>query len=141
MKVASEMTLKLAVLVSAVPAIAGEPSWPRWTELPAQICVERPENNGVLNIREVDVVIERGPALSLMGGQAACVFVDVGKHTLWIQSRNPYDPASVDPKAWKSAPITVDVKRGERVELQVCGEGARSTYTGWSIRQTNGRCE
>ena len=120
---------------------AEETTWPRRQELSGQICVERPENNGVLNIREANFVIDRGPVLSFIGGQAACAYVPAGRHSMWVQSRHPYDPASLDPKAWKSSPITLELSPGSRAELYVCGEATNSTYTGWAIRRAGERCE
>jgi hypothetical protein len=57
----------------------GTPGWPRWTELTAQVCVERPGDNGLLNIWPADVIIERGVTLRLPGESAACAFVAAGK--------------------------------------------------------------
>lgn len=77
-----------ALLLVAVAASDG----PATAESRAEICVERPESTGVLNIRVANVVIERGPTIALLGGQSACAFVPVGKHVIWVQSGNPYDP-------------------------------------------------
>jgi hypothetical protein len=141
MRTVFRLTTSIMAILGTGLATAGETAWPRQPELSSQICVERPENNGVLNIREADVVIEGGPVLTLLGGQAVCAYVPAGRHTMWVQSRHPYDPASLDPQAWKSSPITLETPPSGRAELFVCGEGTKSTYTGWAIRKAGERCE
>ena len=70
----------LAVItVGMFSQTGGTPAWPRWTELTAQVCVERPGDNGWLNIWPADVIIERGVTLRLPGESAACAFVAAGK--------------------------------------------------------------
>ena len=128
-------------LLATNAANAAEQAWPNSEELSSQICVWRPENNGVLNIRPVEFVIDGGPVLTLLGGQAGCGYVRAGKHMVRAQSRDPYDQNSRNPRAWMSFRITLDVPASSRRELFVCAEAAYSTYTGWAIRRPGEVCE
>jgi hypothetical protein len=131
--------LIVAVLGVSAGQTGGQP-WPKTLHLSAQICVERPGDNGALNIRLADVVIgDAGPILSLMGEQAACAYVEPGRYSVHAQSRDPYDPASKNPAKWKSASLTVVATAGERVMLEVCGTGARG-YSNWKVQRSGPEC-
>lgn len=92
---------------------------PRWSDLPCKICVERPENQGVLNIHETRIVIDDNQAFILSGGQAACAFISPGNHYLYAESYDPYDPNNKNPKAWLSNKITVVLEKGEMAEIEI----------------------
>jgi hypothetical protein len=92
---------------------------PRWADLPCQICVERPENQGILNIRETRIVIDEKQALVLIGGQAACAFVSPEEHFIYAESYDPYNPASKDSKAWLSNKITFVLEKGKIAEFEI----------------------
>ena len=70
---------------------------PRWADLPCKICVERPEEQGILNVREARIIIDDRQALVLIGGQAACVFISPGNHFIYAESYNPYNPNPEEP--------------------------------------------
>ena len=142
------MTLHRQLTIAAAVMLAGAAAtevsrWPRFApRLNAQICVERPENNGVMNIRESMVVIRGGPGLTLTGDEAACAYVEGGgKYTVWVQSRDPYDPSVSDPKAWRSSDLDVTVADGGRVELIVCARSSTRGYAGWVIQPAEKACE
>ena len=128
------------VLTTLVLQTSSTGPWPRSIYLPAQICIERPGDNGALNVRQASILIAGGPGLTLLGEQAACGFVAAGRHRLWVQSRDPYDPTSTDPEAWKSDPLTIAVGANERVELEVCGLARNGAYATWVIRRSTGTC-
>ena len=143
----TEMTVSGMLRITVVVGLAGGlgaavSPWPRsLTNLTAQICVERPENNGVLNIRPADIVIKGGPGLSLAGGEAACAYVEGGgKYALWAQSSNPYDPSAPDSAAWRSSDLQVSVEQGGRVELLLCAIGPGATYENWSVQPADKPC-
>src|SRR5262245_17428642 len=137
------LTIGAVALIAVTFGLAASSGWPRWTtRLTGQICVERPENNGVLNIRPSDVRIQGGPTLTLVGGEAACGYVEGGgKYTVWAQSRDPYDPSVRARAAWKSTNLQVEVKEGGRVELVVCAIGAKAAYQNWEVRAAEKACE
>ena len=92
---------------------------PRWSDLPCQICIERPEEQGILNIRETTIAIDGKQAFLMIGGQASCAYVAPGKHSIFASSYDPYDPNSKDPKAWLSNKMTIDLENVKRVELEL----------------------
>ncbi len=115
--------------------------WPRTVELTAQICVERPENHGSLNIRPSEVMIKGGPTLTLMGGDAACGYVEGGgNYTVWVQSR-PYNSSAPDLTAWRSHDLEVSVKQDARIELVVCVKASSRGYENWDLRRAPQACE
>ncbi len=127
----------IASVVGGASAEQIKPSGAPLYERP-QICVERPENGGVLNVRPADVVIEDGPVLRLTGGEAACAFVEVGKHMIQVESKNPYDAGSL---GWKSPPREVQTLIGSKVHLRVCAVSHDNGYAGWSIVEAAAACK
>jgi hypothetical protein len=128
------------VTIAAGLQTGGARHWPANDVLRSQICIERPGDNGRLNIHQSEVVIEGGPILMLIGEQAACAYVQPGRYRVWAQSIDPYDKQSTNHEAWKSAPVIVTAPAEGRVELVVCGTGADSTYTNWKISRTVDAC-
>ncbi|HEY3176420.1 MAG TPA: hypothetical protein VGK94_11755 [Candidatus Polarisedimenticolia bacterium] len=143
MKQFLKLALMAAAILGAGSIAATVRTWPRWIpHLTAQICVERPENNGVLNIRYAQVVIRGGPTLTLAGGEAACAWVEGGGvYYVWVQSRDPYDPTDTGPTAWRSTDLKLEVKQNSRVDLLVCGVGVRGAYTNWSVQFDEQMCK
>lgn len=125
---------------AAIALVSSEQLWPRNRELRGQICVERAEENGILNIRPVDVVIGDGPTLTLAGEQAACAFVRPGEYQVWAQSADPYDPNPPKTAMWKAPLISISLKTDERVTLEVCATGTGATYRNWNIQRTGVAC-
>jgi len=121
--------------VALVVQIDAPKRWPKWNVLSAQICIERPGDNGVLNIRSADIVIENVAVVSLLGQRAACLYVAPGEYKVWAQSRSPFDPKSTDPAAWKSEAVTATVGSDVRVEFEVCGAGRDSVYSTWRVKK------
>ena len=130
--------LLAAAVVGLFSQASGPGGWPRWTELTSQICVERPGDNGWLNIWPADVVIEPGATLRLSGESAACAFVAPGKHNIWVESKNPYDRESTNPVTWKSDVLVATVRPKDRLEYEVCGTG-RAGYSTWKIQPPNSK--
>jgi hypothetical protein len=109
---------------------------PRWTpQLTAQVCVERIEDNGILNIRPAYVVLDSNyRILVLTGGEAACASVEPGRHSIRVESPDPYDPASNEKAAWKSQRLSFEVASGRRADFEMCGaSGGQQGYSTWVI--------
>jgi len=123
-----------------VAALTFDSSWaapykPSQDSLSAQICLERPENNGIVNIAAITIVFSNHQRLILVGGQAACIFVAEGEYSFVVYSANPYDPESTDPKAWSSQEISVQVKPGEVATFEVAPKSEGATYVGgWIVK-------
>lgn len=66
-----------------------EPYEPSQKDLSSQICVERLENNGSVNVTASRVVFSNKQGLTLLGGQAACLLVPPGLYSFVVQSINP----------------------------------------------------
>jgi len=107
---------------------------PSQTNLSSQVHVERPEDNGVLNIRMVDVIIDDQQIRSLLGGQVASAHLAPGKHFIRAESAEPYDPSSTN--KWKTESICFDINKAETKRFLVSGAGNGSTYTHWELRET-----
>ena len=109
---------------------------PRWTsQLTAQVCVERIEDNGILNIRPAYVVMDSNyRILVLTGGEAACASVEPGHHSIRVESPDPYDSDSTEKAAWKSQRLSFEVATGRRVDFEMCGaSGGQQGYSTWVI--------
>ncbi|SRR5713101_919827 len=121
--------------VSSVSSAWAAPYKPRQGDLSAQICVERPENNGIVNLVPAHVVFSNNQELTLVGGQVACIFVANGIYSFVVQSSDPYNPESTNLKAWTSKKIEVHLKRGEVATFEVSPKSEGAAYIGgWIVK-------
>ena len=131
------MRLGIAFFILAVSVASS--TWavaykPRQTDLSSQICIERPESSGIVNIVPANVVFSNHQKLSLSGGQAACIFVAGGVYSFVVQSPDPYNPESTNPKAWTSEEIKARVKTGKVIAFEVLPKSEGATYVGgWIV--------
>jgi len=102
--------------------------------LSSQVLVERVEDNGVLNIRSVELLFDDQKILYLCGGQAASVFLEPGKHFVQAVSPDPYDPNSTN--EWRTKVIGFTTKAGDVKRFEICGAGHDSVYTHWQLLDT-----
>lgn len=123
------------IIVSSSLAIEYKP---QQEVLSSQICVERPENNGIVNIVPAEVVFSNQQRLSLVGGQAGCIFVAVGDYSFGVQSSDPYNPESPNPKAWISTETKVSLKIGAVAAFRVLPKADGATYVGgWVVESVH----
>jgi hypothetical protein len=106
---------------------------PKWIENPGQICIERPEEIGMVNIVGVNVIIRDFQTIRLLGGQAACAYVEPGDFFVYGHSYDPSDPNNPNPQAWKSETLRFDVKGGGRADLVVC-KGGWESRSHWVLK-------
>jgi hypothetical protein len=102
---------------------------------PANIEVDRPENNGAVNILPCTLVFGDGQKCILSGGDHAVMTVRCG--TLWVaaSSPNPY-PYSDCPAVWRSPRFRLHVGPGETIHLSVDPKSKGSYYSGgWTIKR------
>ena len=122
------------LVVSVASFTWAAPYKPRQGDLSAQICVERPENNGMVNLVPSHVVFSNSQELTLIGGQSACIFVANGVYSFVVQSSNPY-PAAINLKAWTSKKIEVHLKKGDAVVFEVLPKSEGAAYVGgWIVK-------
>ncbi len=103
----------------------------------AKIKIERPENNGSVNIVPCTISLSDGQTCILTGGDSTTVLVRCG--TFWVaaSSLDPYAPSdSGYPVAWRSPRVAFHIGPGETVRLSVEPRSKGSTYIGgWTIRR------
>ena len=106
-----------------------------WRDNRAKLCFVRYEDNGAINILESWVRVEEY-RVPLIGGQAACVFVDRGDVKVVATSTVPYEPDSTDEEACKSPVLNLHVvANGSRVFFIDPAVMGGSYSCGWQIRE------
>jgi hypothetical protein len=101
----------------------------------AQVCIDRPENDGVINIEDIKIAISGTPPIILDGGSADCVTVQPGSHTVRLTFMYPYS----DPKKityWTTTSMYFLAKAGETESYILCQtdqdrNDPRWSATGW----------
>ena len=102
----------------------------------ASIEVERPENNGSVNILACTITFSDGQRCLLRGGDHAVVSLRSGD--LWVvaSSPDPYRLDSADSSVWRSPRFNFYVGPGETLRLSVEPKPEGSTYVGgWTIER------
>ncbi len=84
----------------------------------SQICVERFENEGVVNISPVVITVSQNSQISLIGGEAGCLFVYAGPQSISLTFYDPYSPHSKS--SWTTTPIYFAGNKGEIASFQLC---------------------
>ena len=98
----------------------------------SKVEIERPENNGLVNIVLCTVTISDGQTRILSGGDQAVVSVRSGTFWVMASSGNPYPYGS---KEWRSPRVKLHANPGETLRLSVWPRSRGSTYVGgWNIR-------
>ena len=103
----------------------------------AKIFIERPENNGSINI--VPCVVELNPnqKIVLSGGQTNSFSVRTGKYFLTASSVNPYEISSKSSE-WKSNRLKIVIADSQLVKIILEPKSKDSTYTGgWTLTVKN----
>jgi len=113
-----------AILISAVPAFGSE------------ICVSRKENNGVINIRAAQIIVNNKHIFSVIGGEEKCMEAKAGKHVIYAQSSNPFDPYDKNQKSWKSKPLNILIDSKKAVHIEVSPISRGPEYIGpWNVKE------
>ena len=85
-----------------------------------QICVERSEQSGIVNIRPVTIDVNQEAQVTLIGGQAACLYLPAGKKVLTMTFAYPYGGPSDAPRSWTTSPYVIEGGMGNLVSLDLC---------------------
>jgi len=102
----------------------------------AQVCVSREESGGVLNIRPAEITANEHHLLWIAGGERKCTDVEPGQYSIIAQSSEPYEPNDKKPTTWKSKPLIVVLRAGEKVEIMVFPVSQGNTYVGpWDLKR------
>jgi hypothetical protein len=103
----------------------------------AEICINRGEDHGVLNIRPVQVIANGKEIVSITGGERKCVFVETGRYSIVAQSSDPYDPNDINPKTWQSKPLKVVAHSNIKKEIIIKPISRGAEYVGpWKLIET-----
>jgi len=124
------LMMRSAVLVAvSSSALLGQ----SWRGVRAQLCFDRPEDNGRMNIHESWVRVS-DYRVRLIRGQAACVFVGPGSAEVIVTSAIPYDPPSANQQACKSRVFKLELAPHENRVFTIWPATKGPTYVcGWHI--------
>ena len=100
----------------------------RQDNLSAKICFERFESNGAINTQETVVKLSNYQSISLMGGQAACIFLEPGDHSFNIGSCKAYETPW---KQWSSEKYPFRLIKGGTVSFEIYPTADGASYTGY----------
>jgi hypothetical protein len=110
-----------------------------WRDNRARLCFDRPEDNGGINVLQSWIRVE-DYEVPLIGGQAACLYLQPDSYKVVVTSTVPYDPHSRNAEACKSKLLELELAPDEDRTFSI--EPATSkdgSYTcGWLIHPTGG---
>jgi len=99
----------------------------------ARLCFNRPENNGRMNIVESWVRIADYD-IPLIGGQAACIYLNPASEELIVTSNYPYDPVPNHDEACKSKPMKLELAPNENRTFTIWPATKHDSYAcGWRV--------
>ena len=102
-------------------------------KLTAQIVIERPENNGSVNIVPCIVGLNSGQRFVLNGDETNSFLVESGTYFLTASSVSPYETYSKS-SDWKSNRLKIAIADSQVVKITLEPKSKDSTYIGgWSL--------
>jgi beta-lactamase regulating signal transducer with metallopeptidase domain len=107
----------------------------------SQLCVERAENNGLVNVVDTSIWVDDKFATSVRSGKTTCFGISPGTHKVSVQSVNPYLSASVEAGSWKSKPVTIELHEGEKTTVRACQVSENAVSVGWAIKAAGEVCD
>ncbi|HTT83705.1 MAG TPA: hypothetical protein VMF67_09500 [Rhizomicrobium sp.] len=134
MIVPSAVTIVIAL--SSPRAGALEQYHPKYMADAAWICVERPENEGILNIEPVTSSVSDGTKLTLIGGRPGCLILTPGEAAIGLSFPYPYNGRGAS-KSWTTKPQKIAPQAGSLTSFELCVAGNQQmntphwTATGW----------
>jgi hypothetical protein len=103
-----------------------------------KVCVERGEAEGPIKKHPVRILgtldgKERKIA-ELRGTKKVCAAVPAGQWSLEARSTSPFDKKAKDPDACRSAPLLIEIPKGQTVTVWVSPVGRNGVYhCGWEL--------
>lgn len=125
----------LILLLLATPAIllAKPQSIMQKMDLTSEICFVQPEISGRMNVEESRVSLSNYQHLTLMGGEAGCLYVFPGDYSFRIEFQ---DSERLFHRRSESPKYNVSVSRGERAIFEVYPLMKNDEYAGaWRARR------
>lgn len=113
------LALFVVAYISNAPANAAERFAPKYVSDASQVCVERQENNGVLNIVPVTVIVSAASKVTILGGQAGCLFIPAGKETIRLSFPYPYGGPNMPPQ-WVTPEKVFNLQKGGTITFELC---------------------
>jgi len=101
----------------------------------AEIFIERPVNNGDINIYPCAVKMNSGQSAVMVGGENAMFIAEPGTYYLTIASSNPY-PTTTRDSDWTSGPFEITLTNSQVMRIFVVPKSKGSAHVGgWELRQ------
>jgi hypothetical protein len=105
-------------------------------ELSSYICIERPENMGLLNIIPTKALFSNEQTLTLTGGEAACIIVSPGKYSFTVTSPEPYPQTDKGNGLWKSDKIELNITKDQMLVFKLVPSSNDKGYSGkWELQK------
>ncbi|MGH9780770.1 MAG: hypothetical protein ACRD33_03030 [Candidatus Acidiferrales bacterium] len=102
-------------------------------DLTSQVCFVQPEVSGRMNVEESRVSLSNYQNVTLIGGQAACLYVYPGDYSFQIEFP---DSEGLFHRKSKSPKYDVAVRKGERAVFEIYPATKDGEYTGgWRARR------
>jgi hypothetical protein len=119
-----------AIIVAPPPTILSAEYHPKFLSDTLQVCIERFEDQGSANIREVDIALSETLAFSMLGGSAACGYLTAGRHEIvmsWVDANSTQR---------KTSTVVFSGSRGAIIEFEICQPTSATDNRGpWIIKQ------
>lgn len=130
--------MRILILALLVIFMIGCATQSNISKLPnAQIFVERPENNGSINIVRCLVQLNESQKIILSGGQTNFFSLKPGTYFLTANSVNPYDPSSRE-MDWNSNQLKIAVTNSQIMKIILEPNSKDSIYIGgWILTIKN----
>src|ERR1051326_4523867 len=106
-----------------------------WRDNRARLCFVRPEDNGAMNILQSWIRIDDYD-VSVIGGQAVCLYVLPGGQELIVTSAIPYDPHCRDTAACNSKTLKLELKADDDRTFTIDPATKGYSYAcGWRVKR------
>lgn len=137
--------LLASVAGAVLPAHSAGRYEPKYVPSATEICIERFEDNGFINISPIDVRISDSVKITLLGRYAGCAFVQAGEQTISLTFPFPY-AGEKTARYWTTPKRKFAATSGQTVRFELCEDARTNTsdpkwsetgwHTMWLLRET-----
>lgn len=132
MRYPSLLILILVLLLVGPELLADRQSVMKKMDLTSQLCFVQPEVSGRMNVEESRVSVNNYQELTLMGGQAGCLYVPSGNYSFRIEF---LDSERMFHRKSQSPEYKVGLEAGERAVFEIYPATRNDEYSGgWRAR-------